>query len=143
MIGAKAAADVIALDAGDPQAGDAEIARDLMRARGRRAWVGGTHVRDDCRSRGPTNRQQCTHTPVEQVIVAASWIGQPIAVSKSDGALAETFQHHHVKFAALHQIDGRIEPVGGKACAGTNSKYGVSFGHKGLCLVGGAFGAKW
>src|SRR4029077_15700712 len=33
MIGAKAAADVIALDAGDPQAGDAEIARDLMRAR--------------------------------------------------------------------------------------------------------------
>jgi hypothetical protein len=68
-----------------------------------------------------------------------SWIGHPIAVSEGDGALAKTFQHHHVKFAAPRQIDGRIKPVGGKACARANSKNMISFGHKGICVVGG----KW
>lgn len=65
------------------------------------------------------------------MIVSPSWIGQTIAVSKSDSALAETFQHHHVKFAALGQINGRVEAVGGKACARANSKYAISSGHKG------------
>ncbi len=76
------------------------------------------------------------HAPIEQLIVAASWICPPITVSKRNCALAETFEHHYVKFAALRQIDGGIEPVGGKARASANSKVAIFLGHKGLCLVG-------
>jgi hypothetical protein len=40
-------------------------------------------------------------------------------MGEGDSALAETFEHHDVERAALGQIDGWIETVGGKA--GTRS----------------------
>jgi hypothetical protein len=76
------------------------------------------------------------------LIVAPSWIGQTIAVCKGDGPLTEAFQHQYVKFAALREINSRVEPVGGKACASANSKDATSFGHKGPCRQL-ASGCKW
>ena len=43
-------------------------------------------------------------------------------MGEGDRALAQTFQHDGVELAALDQIDGGVEPVGGEARAGADAE---------------------
>ena len=67
-------------------------------------------------------RQQRAHAALEMRVVAARGIGHAVAVGEGDGALAEAFEHDDVELAALDQIDGRLQPVGGEARAGADAE---------------------
>ena len=99
---------------------EAEFARDLDGALGRRARVGGAHVGDDRRAGRAAGRQQRAHAALELRVIAARGIGHAVAMAEGHGALAEAFQHDGIELAALDQIDRRLEPVGGKAGAGAD-----------------------
>ena len=121
-----ACGDIVAFDAGDLQAFDAELAGDLARAHRRGARIGGAHVADDGRARGAAGRQQRAHAALEMGVVAAARVGHAVAVSKGNRTLAEALEHHDIEFAAARKVDRRIEPVGGKSRAGADPE-GVGF----------------
>src|SRR5262249_26014773 len=101
--------------ASDLQSGEAELVRNVASVFGGCTRVGRAHIADDLRSRRKALREQSEHPTLKQGVVAAPWIGHAVAMRKGDSALAQAFQHHDVEFAGLCQIDGRIEPGGGKS----------------------------
>ena len=92
------------------------------RALGRGARIGRAHVGDHHGAGFAAGGQQRAHAPLEQRIIAALGIGHAVAVGEGDRALAQTFQHDGVELAALDQIDGGVEPVGGEARAGADAE---------------------
>ena len=53
---------------------------------------------------------------------AASPRNLQVAMAEGHGAFAQAFQYQDIEFAALDEIDRRVEPVGGKASAGADAK---------------------
>ena len=88
--------------------------REDKRAFGRRTRIGRTHIGNHDGAGFAASGQQRPHAPVEQRIVTARGIGHAVAMAERHRALAQAFQHDGVEFAAADQIDGRLQPVGGK-----------------------------
>ena len=126
LIGRHERGDVVAFDAGDLQALEPELARDRERALGRGARIGRAHIGDHRGAGLAAGGQQRAHAPLQQRIVAARGIGHAVAVGEGDRALAQAFQHDGVELAALDQIDGGVEPVGGEARAGADAERSTS-----------------
>ena len=122
LVGRHQRRDVVAFDAGDLEALEAEFARDRQRPFGRRAWVCRAHIGDHDGAGLAAGRQQRAHAPLKMRVIAALGVGHAVAVGEGDGALAETFQHDGIERAALDQIDGGLQPVGGEARAGADAK---------------------
>ena len=74
-------------------------------------------------------------------VITARGVSHSIAVAEGHGALAQAFEHHDVELAALREINGRVEPIGGKARPRADTEglgeLVMSGSRQGPCLPGG------
>jgi hypothetical protein len=127
-VGADQGAYVVALERGDLQAVQAEVARHLRGPGRGTARIGDPHVGDQPGAVRDAERQDGAQAPLEERIVAGIRVRHAIAMAERKRALADAFEHDRIELSLGDQVHRRVETIGREPGAGAEAEL-ITRGH--------------